>query len=450
MRQLLSFVTPLALLLLVALGGCATAPVEPTRSEWAAGDTAYLKSPAEGAPGDLVPEAVAELRAAYRALTDGLPERADSLARTLEARLDPATAATTLRAQISLLEGDDQTTIDRLAPIVAREPDYDSARLALGRAYDRSGDLVAAYETLLPISEQPDSLGTIRQRVAELEPQVVDALELRLVEEIDASDFEAAHGTLDLLRRIAPDADGTHEAVRQLAGAEGDEVVELDALRILSMRPDFSPELLRRLADLELAVGVPATAMQAYETLLKANPGDPELTHGLERSKFQWRLQLLPRPVVELSQLPVLSRGDFAALTYWLVPTVRRGAPLRATIANDILDHPMREEIVRVVNLDLMDVDPVHRFDPTRPVRSLTVLRTFLEVIARGENSGGAENSGCTGAGWTRAADADRVCAAATGCGLIESAGECQPYSEVSGVRAVELGRAALNRLGAP
>jgi len=87
----------------------------------------------------------------------------------------------------------------------------------------------------------------------------------------------------------------------------------------------------------------------------------------------------------------------------------------------------------------------VHRFHPDKPVRSLTVLSTYLEVVAR---AGGAD--ACTGDGWSKESGADAVCAAAVRCKLLAVAGDCAPYEEVSGARAVQVGRAALQRLGAP
>ena len=81
---------------------------------------------------------------------------------------------------------------------------------------------------------------------------------------------------------------------------------------------------------------------------------------------------------------PEINKGELAVLLFWLVPDVRNSRPTAGRIATDVLDNPHHEEIVRVVNLGLMDVDPtLHRFSPGAAVRRGLGLRVALRTLAR-------------------------------------------------------------------
>ena len=73
-------------------------------------------------------------------------------------------------------------------------------------------------------------------------------------------------------------------------------------------------------------------------------------------------------------------------LLYWLVPGVRAAVVSEPHIASDILDHSRRQEIMRVVNLQLMDVDEtLRRFNPDWRVHRAQALRALLRVLQRAQ-----------------------------------------------------------------
>jgi hypothetical protein len=121
------------------------------------------------------------------------------------------------------------------------------------------------------------------------------------------------------------------------------------------------------------------------------------------------------------------------------VPDVRNSRPTAGRIATDVLDSPHQEEIVRVVNLGLMDVDStLHRFSPGSPVRRGAALRIVLRTMARfgkGACAGGNVSGGNT-------------CEASVACGLVLSEEDCQPAVQLSGSEGVEILRRSLKLLG--
>jgi hypothetical protein len=139
-----------------------------------------------------------------------------------------------------------------------------------------------------------------------------------------------------------------------------------------------------------------------------------------------------------------LNRADLAVLLYWLIPSVRYARPAVGRIATDILDHPHQEEIVRVVNLGLLDVDStLHRFSPGSPARRGTAVRSLILVLARS-----GETVSCLGGAGKGYPSTSAACDAATSCGLFAPEDGCRPSSSLSGGEAVELIRRTLKLLG--
>ena len=198
-------------------------------------------------------------------------------------------------------------------------------------------------------------------------------------------------------------------------------------------------EIALRRAELEIVAGDARTGLARLEKLAAADPADPTLAAALERGRFEWRLQNAPEPVRRLSRVAELTRADFAVLVYWMVPPVRTARPAAGRIASDVLDHPAREEIVRLVNLGLMTVDEtLHRFSPAAPIRRAEALRTLLRTV-RQFGSGD-----CGASGEAR----ESPCEAAAACGLIADAAACAPGGTLSGREAMELLRGALTLAG--
>ncbi len=187
-------------------------------------------------------------------------------------------------------------------------------------------------------------------------------------------------------------------------------------------------------------MGDAGEGLKIIQELVERHPREPALAARLAAAKFRWRLSLLPQEVQEMAAEPALTRAQLAVLLYWLVPEVRYSRPAAGRIATDVLDHPHREEIVRVVNLGLLDVDPtLHRFSPAAEARRTHGLRSVTRLLAafgRGIACLQDEGAGAS------------VCDTAVRCGLVDSADACEPGEPLTGADAVELIRGALQLLG--
>src|SRR5947199_346774 len=110
------------------------------------------------------------------------------------------------------------------------------------------------------------------------------------------------------------------------------------------------------------------------------------------------------------------AQKQLAMLLYWLVPQVRNSLPTAGRIATDVLDNSHREEIVRVVNLGLMDVDSTqHRFYPGSSVRRGQALRTVVRTLARFGAAACANQN----------PEGGDICDVSLACGLVGSGEDC-------------------------
>lgn len=395
----------------------------------------------------------------FAALADrGEPDAALAIADELLDADPTDRAAATLAAQARFVgirsgePGDLGSVRDAFADVLPEVPpssgegsDIQAARLLYGRVSDLLGDVVEAYDAFRVTGSWN---GAAASRAAELEDRALEVVGNRFTEAVERHRLEPAGEALERLRRWAPDAPVTLESEVALAVAREDRPTELVALTRLLQTPERSGdrELLERRADLELDVGEPSQALTILQDLTAEYPGDPALADRLERAKFRWRLGQLPPEVARAAAAPELDRAGFATLVYWLVPGVRRARPSEGRIAADILEHPRRTEIARVINLGLLSVDPtLHRFSPDRPIRRATALEALLKAL----NTLSRTSPGCLAAhplGSRPSTEA--ICAAAESCRLTVDVGACLPESSLSGTEALEMIRRAIQAIG--
>ena len=350
-----------------------------------------------------------------------------------------------LAAQADYLAGRPREALERLEPLAGELPQYTAAQLMLGRAAEELGDVVRAYRAFRAITERSQ---IAEQRARALEARAVEIVGNRVEEALARGRLERAVRELDRLVRWAPEFDLTLEATRRVARARDDPKSELRAVRELARRYPERTELVLREAELELTVGDPTRGLQTLRELAERRPGDPEVREALRQGQFRWRLTLLPDEVQRLARSPELTRAEFAVLVHWLIPQVRSSSRRGAgRIAADIIEHPYRDEIARVVNLELMEVDPtLHTFSPDRPVERADVLEALLRAV---ETFGG--RVACIeGAALGRSPSRPAVCEAAARCGVLGEAADCLPGATLSGSEALELTRRAVELLSLP
>ena len=438
-----------ALLLLTALlaacsGGPAPAPPRPAPRplDLPAQERRFLIDPVVGAPsaGDAATQRL--LSQAHQSLLEtGMVDEVEETANDLLAADPDLAPAHVLLAQVDFARGRHREAVSRLAPIAGRHPTYVAAQLLLGRAAEKLGDLPVAYAAYRAVAAR---VPAAFERTGALHTRALEITANRVEEALRAGDVAGAEAQLARLREWGPAEELTFEAARQVAVARRDPKAELAAVERLAARRPEDRRLAERRAELELEVGDPSKGLELVQELARRNPGDAALAAKLDAAKFRWRLSLLPPGVQATAALPELTRAQLAVLLYWLVPEVRHARPASGRIATDVLGHPQREELVRAVNLGLLDVDPrVHKVFPNSRVTRGTALRALWRTLWLFERqapcvaAGGADPPGSA------------LCDRAAACGLLDdAAAECRASAPLSGAEAVELIRRALLVLG--
>lgn len=346
--------------------------------------------------------------------------------------------AQVLAAQVDFAAGENAHVVERLLPVGDALPTYTASQMLIGRAAERLGDVALAYSAYRAVAAR-SSLAL--KRAGELHPRAMEIVSRRLDEALKAQKVDEAQKQLALLQGWGPSETITLEAARKVALARGDRAAELAAVKEIAARSPGDRTLLERRADLELEVGDPSAGLKIVQDLAARDPQDPAIARKLESAKFRWRLSQLPRDIQEIAAKPELNRGDLAILLYWLVPQVRNSLPTAGRIATDVLDNPHREEIVRVVNLGLMDVDATqHRFYPGSSVRRGQALRVVVRTLARFGAASCANGN----------AEGGDICEVSLACGLLVPEEDCDATSPLSGAAGVEVLRRSLKLLGGP
>jgi tetratricopeptide (TPR) repeat protein len=392
----------------------------------------YLVSPVAAPPREADGELMRRVGAAFE--TELLAGDVAAASRTAAdvLAIDPdLDAAHVLAGQARLASGDLAGAREALAPVVARFPGYTAARLAAARVAERLGDVVEAYAAFRGIDDAPRAA----ERARELFPRVVEVLGERVHGAMGRSRLDEARADLARLQEWAPFERATFEAARAVARLASDERAELQAVRGLLAGSPGDEALMERRGELELAAGEPRAAIEIYEELLRRHPGEARLSAGVELAKFRWRLANLPEEVRQVVAKPELSRGDFAVLLYWLVPGVRAGVTSTPRIATDVVDHPQRQAIVRVINLQLMDLDEnLRSFDPDGRLRRSTALRALVRTLRRST----APPTCVASLEANPSPSREALCAAAAACGFLTEPAECLAEAGVSGAEAAD------------
>lgn len=345
--------------------------------------------------------------------------------------------ASLLAAQADFVEGRLGPALARLEPWIEEHPGYTPSRLLEARLAELSGTWIEAHAAYRALAAE---LPVAARGVDETREPALQALEQELAQALDAGRIDEAAARMERLRRWAPQGSPRIlEAEARLARRGGDREAELEALRALHEIGGPEPALAERLAELELEAGDAETGIRLLQGLLDRYPESEQLQEKLASAQLRWRVRLLPEDVQRIVSRPQIGRGEFAALVFWLVPGVRQETGGSLRIATDILEHPLRREIVRVVNLGLMRVDSTtHRFEPDRALQLSEALASLLAVLRSGRGES------CAEALELHPAPSERfLCELGRECDLLDETEACLPGSPLSSEEALALlGRA--------
>jgi Tfp pilus assembly protein PilF len=333
------------------LAACTTAPPPPP-AVTPQGDDRYLVDPRIGYTATVTPAIDRRFETIWRFIESGQVTEARTQLIEFRKKNPDYLPATLAEAAIEAREGNiagARTTVER----VKKRGDYLAANIYEAELAARAGENRQALDLYTKLQgELPD---VSRERIASIRQHLFDEL---IASSRTAADAESVRLLREALA-IDPAARETRVQLVQklLAERRFDEArTELDPL--LNSDPD-RPEVQESLAEIDIGRGQFEQAIVRYERLSRR---DARYTRRLEEIKQQWSAANMPPQYRRASESDAITRGDFAVLLYWKVPSVRFAQNLGSPpIAVDIENVLGRDEIVRAIALGILQVDPITR-----------------------------------------------------------------------------------------
>ncbi len=209
-----------------------------------------------------------------------------------------------------------------------------------------------------------------------------------------------------------------------------------EALAVLAAAQEADRNITMRIASLRFEDGDLNGAEMALKRGLVNPSEDPEATALLARIG-ESRLSLsLPEPLRAIGDAPRITRAELAALVVLRVEALNsRKAAGAGEVASDLSRTWARIEIVRAIDLGLMDVYPNHTFQPAGVVRRgelAVVAARVLDLLAWGRSEGAPPKD--MSPSHLQYSSVLRV----TGAGVMQNApsGAFEPWRIVSGAEA--------------
>ena len=259
-------------------------------------------------------------------------------------------------------------------------PDYYAAAAYGAEVARARGDLPEAYRLYDGLMKFADAPVAARERYEVVRREYFDSLMTA------AQGAGSADAAIELLRSallVYPDSDIARIAYvdRLIEGARYEDArTELSPL--LDRGLTDRAEVQEALAEIDAGTGRYQEAIIRLERLAKRFP-DRGFQTRIEEVKEAYRRANLPPRYHRAAASTAITRADLAVLTFWHVDAVRFARITDPPIAVDIGDIPARNELVQMLGLRLLVMDPVTRqADPGRMVTGSNFVRMAARLLA--------------------------------------------------------------------
>ena len=321
------------------------------------------------------------------------------------------------------------------AAVLERRPDYVPALVGAASVALRAGNGEEALQHLRRAAALDGSNETVRRRLGEVRLQVTERRVAAAREALAAGQHERAIAEYRSALDAAPEVTEVRLALADLLAERG----QADAAAtVLEGAPQPDRQVLLHLGDLLAGRREYGRALEAYRRVLALDPRDEE---ALRRSRdVREALELLQMPE-EYRRIPsaaTISRADLAALVMSKLTLLARVTAGPAKVAIDISGSWARDQIIRALALNILDVYPNHTFQPAAVVRRGDLASAVQRVldVAKYPPGAAANPTDMTGSNLFRY-PAERV----VGAGLMDltDAGAFEAWRPVSGQEAVDV-----------
>jgi tetratricopeptide (TPR) repeat protein len=376
-----------------ALAAC-TSTTPPPPQVTPVGDDRFLIDPRTGY-GAASPQTEQRFEAAWRYILAG--NELEARKRIAEIRLkDPQYAPAILaEAAIEMRAGNLDAAAGPITTARRSAPEWIAPLAYEAELAYRRNDARTALQLYRDLASRPGAPAVVTERVDLLQTRLFDEL---LTTALNAPDAEAVRLLREALAYNPGAMDARVHLASRLVRLRQFEEARRELDPVLNTGDVDRPAVQEILAEIDAGRGRYQEAIVRYERLARRTK-ETRYNERLEQIKEEWSMANMPPQFRQALESPAVTRGDFAILLYWLVPSVRFAQNLGSPpIAIDIENVSGREEIIRAITIGLFDVDPVtRRVSPGRIVPASRLAHNLARLLvlrgapcARGVSHDGA------------------------------------------------------------
>jgi tetratricopeptide (TPR) repeat protein len=275
------------------------------------------------------------------------------------------------------------------SPIVAAEPNDVAALVGLASVKRKQGRLDEALPLYVRAARLRPKDAALGRRASEIKLAVAEAAIAKAGALSAEGKKPEAIVMLQRALEVAPELSPVRLELADLLVESGRRA---EALAVLAAAQDADRNIAIRIASLRFEDG----DLDGAETALKRGLRDPaedaEAAGLLARIRDRRANLALPEPLRAIGDAPRITRGELAALVVEKVSALRAKAPAaKGEVASDLSRTWARTQILRALDLGLMDLYPNHTFQPAGVVRRgelAVVAARVLDLVGWGRPNG--------------------------------------------------------------
>lgn len=372
---------------------------------------AFPLDPREELPGPFP----AGIERGWRALSAGDPSRAAS--EFSSARADAGSRA----AEIGLIEAEvlSGRTADAVAACAEAFDESDATLpllVACGEAAAADGRPRDGYVLYRHALARTSERAGLQSRAEALRRLAADGLLTDARAAAAEGQAEAARQTVAEAIALIPESAALRSAAAELELAAGDKARALERYREALELDPGDASAAEKAGDLALEMGEHGLAVALFDGLTKS---DPAFKPRADEARLAFRAANWPEPERSAARSKKLTRAAAAALVWWMVPEVREALVTSSVIASDVVSRRDSRAVTRALSLGLLESDrETHRANPDGSLTTAAASRLLVRLLAILEPR--VERIPC----WSGAARPPRTGAEAAqvarSCGLLE------------------------------
>lgn len=339
--------------------------------------------------GELSPRDEKALHRAWDDILIGQVARAEQAVNRIMAAVPSLRAGQTVRAFAALRANRLPEAGAMFDSVLKVAPEDVAALVGLASVRRKAGRLDEALPLYLQAARLRPKDAALARRTSEVKLAVAEGA----ISRADALSREGrigeAIGMLQKALEVAPELSPVRLELADLLVAAGRRT---EAIAVLSAAQDADRNIALRIATLWLEDGDLDGAEMALRRGLRDVAEDPEASALMARIKERRATLALPEPLRDIGDASRITRAELAALVVLRVEALKSRKPAGAAgVASDLSKTWARPQVLRALELGLMDVYPNHTFQPSGVVRRgelAVVAARVLDLVGWGRSAG--------------------------------------------------------------